>query len=144
MRGTAGEARVVVAADDLIWATRLVEGLRAAGATPLWCRTLGQLDSALAAGAPGDRADAVVVDLAARAYGGLEAVRRSAAAGLPVLAIGHHDDHELRGRAREAGAERVLAYRAIADDGAAVLSLWLASAAVPDILRHADAAIEEP
>jgi hypothetical protein len=61
-----------------------------------------------------------------------------------VLAVGQHDDRELRRRAIEAGAAKVFAYRRLADDGAAVLGLWLTSAGEPDILRHADPAREAP
>ena len=143
MKGTFGGARVAVLADDLIWATRLVEDLRTAGATPVPCRTLGRLAAALATGGADAAVDAAVVDLTARAYDGIEAIRIVAATGRPVLAIGQHDDHDLRSRALEAGAGRVFAYRKMATDGAAVLSLWLATTGAPDIVRHADPASED-
>lgn len=148
MKGTLGAARVAVLADDLIWATRLADQLRAVGATPVPCRTLAQLEAALATGVPGAatteaadppaRVDAVVIDLTARAYDGIEAVRLAAASGDPVVAVGQHDDHELRRRAIEAGARKVFPYRRLAEDGPALLGLWLASTGGPDILRHAD------
>jgi DNA-binding NarL/FixJ family response regulator len=144
VKGTSGAARVAVLADDLIWATRLAEHLRTAGASPVPCRTSAQLEAALAAATPEASVDAVVIDLTARAYDGIEAVRSAASTGRPVLAVGQHDDHELRRRAIEAGAGKVFAYRRLADDGATVLALWLASAGGPDIVRHADPAPEAP
>jgi len=113
--------RVLVLADDLIWSTRLVAGVVASGAQCEPVRTLAALDAAL----PG--ADAVVVDLTARAYDGIAAVRQAAAAGKRVLAVGQHDDLELRRRALEAGAERVHPYRKLFDNGPATLAGWLKS-----------------
>src|SRR6188474_3333680 len=85
--------RVLVLADDLIWSTRLIDQVRAAGADGAPIRTLAALNQALPA------ADAVVVDLTARAYDGIVAVRRAADAGRRVLAVGQHDDAALRKRA---------------------------------------------
>ena len=96
--------RVLVLADDLIWSTRLIEQVRAAGADGAPVRTLAALSQSIAA------ADAVIVDLTARAYDGVVAVRRSAEACRRVLAVGQHDDAELRRRALAAGAEKVYAY----------------------------------
>ena len=64
--------RVLILADDLIWSTRLIAHVRAAGADPTSVRTLAALDQAL----PG--ADAVIVDLTARAYDGVDAVLKVA------------------------------------------------------------------
>jgi DNA-binding NarL/FixJ family response regulator len=72
-------------------------------------------------------ADGVIVDLTARAYDGVVAVRKAADAGRRVLAVGQHDDAELRRRALTAGAERVLPYRRLFEDGEAVLRSWLAA-----------------
>ena len=115
--------RVLVLADDLIWSTRLIEQVRAAGADGAPVRTLSALNQAL----PG--ADAVIVDLTARAYDGVVAVRRAAESGRRVLAVGQHDDAALRRRALDAGADRVLAYRKLFEDGPATISAWLGSAA---------------
>jgi hypothetical protein len=43
------------------------------------------------------------------------------------LAVGQHDDLPLRKRAVAAGAERVLAYRKLHEDGPAVIAAFLAS-----------------
>jgi DNA-binding response OmpR family regulator len=115
--------RVVVLADDLIWATRLVAHLRTAGAEPVAVPTLDALRAAL------PTAEAVVVDLTARRYDGVEAVREVSSAGRRVIAVGQHDDVELRKRALAAGAERVYAYRKLFEDGPATLGPWLTLAA---------------
>ena len=78
--------RVLVLADDLIWSTRLIAQVQAAGADAAPVRTLQALNQALPA------ADAVIVDLTARAYDGVVAVRKAADAGRRVLAVGQHDD----------------------------------------------------
>lgn len=114
-------ATVLVVADDLIWADRLARVVRAIDATPAQARTAPELDRELAC------ADAVVVDLGGRNYAPIEAVERSARSGRRVLAVGPHDDVALRKRALAAGAERVLAYRKLFEDGPAVLRAWLAA-----------------
>lgn len=112
-------ARLVVLADDLIWATRLVGHARAAGADPIHVRTLEGLAAELAG------TDAAIVDLTARAYDGLEGIAAAVAGGLRVLAVGQHDDLDLRKAALAAGAERVFAYRKLFEDGPATLAAWL-------------------
>lgn len=111
--------RVAVLADDLIWSTRLTDALQTAGAEPTPVRSLPALVSAL----PG--ADRVIVDLTARAYDGVAAIETARAAGKPVLAVGQHDDHDLRRRALAAGADRVFAYRKLFEDGPRTLATWL-------------------
>lgn len=115
-------SRVTLLADDLIWSTRLVRALADAGAAPSHVRTPEALAAALDEGC-----GFVVVDLTARAYDGIEAVARAASCGARVLAVGQHDDLDLRRRARGAGAERVLAYRKLFEDGPATLAGWLSS-----------------
>ena len=112
--------RVLVLADDLIWSTRLIEQVRAAGADGAPVRTLAALNQALPA------ADAVIVDLTARAYDGVVAVRRAAEADRRVLAVGQHDDAELRRRALEAGAEQVYPYRLLFERGPDTIAKWIA------------------
>ena len=121
--------RVAVLADDLIWSTRLREALAAVGAEPLPARTLAGLEALLA----DPTTDRVIVDLTARAYDGVAALELARAAGRPALAVGQHDDQELRRRARAAGAERVYAYRKLFEDGPATLATWLGIA--PSAIR---------
>ncbi len=124
----AGVLQVVVFADDLIWATRLVGQLRTVGADPVRVGSADAFAATLAApasDASGGRPGYAVVDLTARSYDGLAAVRLAVAAGFRVLCVGQHDDHEERRAARAAGAERVLAYRQLFENGHAVLAEWL-------------------
>ena len=113
------DRRVVIVADDLIWADRLAAAVRAAGASPVPVR------SSAALGPVASDAAAVIVDLTARAYDGLEAVGLAAGHGTRVLAVAQHDDLELHRRARAAGAERVLAYRKLFEDGPATIAAFL-------------------
>lgn len=113
--------RVAVLADDLIWSTRLVDQLRTVGAEPVHARTAGAFDEALAS------AGGAVVDLTARTYDGIAAIERAAAAGVPVIAVGQHDDLAIRRKALDAGAERVYAYRKLFEDGPRTLEAWLAA-----------------
>lgn len=121
---------VVVLADDLIWATRLADAARAAGAEVRAARHLAALEAALAS-APAlseARPAFAIVDLTARGYEPLAAIHAAVAAGARVLAVGQHDDHDLRRAAFAAGAERVLAYRKLHEDGSATIRAWLAAA----------------
>ena len=117
--GRGSAPRVAVLADDLVWLSRLDVQLRAVGAEPVRASTLAALEAAL-----GD-VEAVIVDLTARRYDGIDGVARAAAAGCRVLAVGQHDDHRLRRRALDAGAERVFAYRKLFEDGPGTLARWL-------------------
>lgn len=117
--------RVAVLADDLIWSSRLRDALTAAGAEPRPARTLAAFETLLA----DDTTDGVIVDLTARAYDGVAALELARSAGRSSLAVGQHDDHELRRRALAAGAGRVYAYRKLFEDGPATLAAWLAATA---------------
>jgi hypothetical protein len=79
----------------------------------------------LPAGPAGGRPAHAVVDLTARAYDGIAAVRLAAAAGLRVLCVGQHDDGASRRAALDAGAEAVFAYRTLFENGHAKLAAWL-------------------
>jgi DNA-binding NarL/FixJ family response regulator len=103
----------------VIWSTRLVELLRMLGADVVAARGRTSFEAGLS------RVDLAIVDLTARGYDGVEAVAKAATAGSRVLAVGQHDDHALRRRALDAGAERVYAYRKLFDDGPATLAAWL-------------------
>jgi hypothetical protein len=47
-----------------------------------------------------------------------------------VLAVGQHDDQETRRAARAAGADRVLAYRKLFEDGPSAIAAFLARRSV--------------
>lgn len=111
--------RVAVLAQDLIWQERLARGVEAAGATPMRAKTAPEFDRALAC------ADLAIIDLTARAYDPLTAIERARSVGARVLAIGPHDDLALRKRALARGADRVLAYRKLFEDGPATIATWL-------------------
>jgi electron transfer flavoprotein alpha/beta subunit len=121
--------RVAVLSQDLIWQDRLARGVEAAGATPIRAKTAPDFDRAL------DGVDFAIVDLTARAYDPLAAVERAHSLGAHVLAVGPHDDLPLRKQALAAGADRVLAYRKLFEDGPATIAAWLerggAAAATP-------------
>ncbi len=110
---------MAILADDLIWATRLAELVRGAGADPVPVRSMAALEGAL------PDIDGVIVDLTARAYDGVAAISLAAGAARPVLAVGQHDDVELRRRALEAGAGRVRPYRRLFEDGPRQIGVWL-------------------
>jgi DNA-binding response OmpR family regulator len=113
---------VAILADDLIWATRLSDAVSAAGGVPKRLRRLGDLEALLADGA----LPFAIVDLTARAYDGVEAIRIAAARGTRVVAVGQHDDVTTRKAALAAGAQRVYAYRKLFEDGPRTLGAWLA------------------
>jgi hypothetical protein len=117
---------VAVLAEDIIWAERLARLVRGAGAEAIVIRDMATFEQAL----PG--AGGAIVDLTALRVAPLSAIELAHGAGLRVLAVGQHDDHELRKRALAAGAERVYAYRKLFEDGEATVSRWLAATAVPD------------
>lgn len=113
--------RVLILADDLIWSTRLAGHVQTAGVTPVSIRTAAGFATALA----GEDVAGAIVDLTSRAYDGLAAIAAARDAGIPVLAVGQHDDHVLRRDALAVGADRVLAYRKLFDDGPATIARWL-------------------
>ncbi len=112
---------MAILADDLIWAVRLAELVRGAGAVPVPVRSMSALERAL------PDVDRVIVDLTARAYDGVAAIARAAAGDRPVLAVGQHDDLDLRRRALDAGADRVQPYRRLSEDGPRQIGAWLAA-----------------
>ena len=112
--------RVAVLAQDLIWQDRLARAVEAAGATPLRAKTAPEFDRALAC------ADFAIVDLTAR---GLRPARRDRA-GASRPAPGSWPSARTTtstcasARSR-AGADRVLAYRKLFEDGPATIAAWL-------------------
>ncbi len=117
--------RIAVLAQDLIWQDRLARAVEAAGATPMRAKTAPEFDRALAC------ADFAIIDLTARGYDPLAAIERARSLDTRVLAVGPHDDLDLRKRALARGAERVLAYRKLFEDGPATIATWLERAAAP-------------
>jgi hypothetical protein len=94
-----------------------------AGAEPARAASDPEFDRALVG------ADFAIVDLTARAYDPLAAIERAVTAGAHVLAVGQHDDVEQRKRALARGAERVLAYRKLFEDGPVTIEAWVGRAA---------------
>ncbi len=119
--GPSGRDRpsVAILGDDLIWSTRLRAVVAARGGVPVAARDLDGFAEAL------HGAGFALVDATARAYDPLEAVRIAGAMGARVICVAQHDDASFRSAARAAGAEKVLAYRVIAERSAAALSEWL-------------------
>lgn len=110
-------------AQDLIWQERLARSVEGAGAAPARARTAAEFDRALI------DARFAIVDLTARAYDPLAAIERAVSVGVPVLAVGQHDDIDLRKRALARGADRVLAYRKLFEAGPATIEAWVARTA---------------
>ena len=113
--------RLLVLADDLIWATRLEGQGRTLGATVQRFTTTEPLIAALAAN-PATPTDLVAVDATARAYDAEAAVRAVVATGARVLALVQHDDPEGRASLIAAGAVRAMPYRALFERGHAILA----------------------
>ena len=111
--------RIAILADDLIWATRLADVVRRAGAEPVPVRTAAGLDRVLGS------VSGCVVDLTARAYDGLACLAVATACGVPAIAVGQHDDVEMRRAGRVAGAARVYAYRTLFEHGDRELGAWI-------------------
>ena len=112
-----------------MWATRITEAVRRAGATAIGLSSEDELVLALKAQDIGDAPTVrgAVVDLAARRFDGVAAVERVHAARLPVVAVAEHDDQLTRKRALAAGAGRVFSYRKFFEDGTSLVERWLAA-----------------
>ena len=113
------KTRVAVLAQDLIWQDRLARSVEAAGGEPARAKTAPEFDSAL------ECARLAIVDLTARAYDPMVAIERAVSKGAHVLAVGQHDDVDERKRALARGADKVLAYRKLFDDGPATITAWM-------------------
>jgi len=113
--------RLLVLADDLIWATRLEGQGRTLGADVQRFTTPAPLLEALAT-QPATPADLVAIDATARAYDAEAAVRTVAATGARVLALVQHDDPEGRASLIAAGAVRAMPYRALFERGHGILA----------------------
>lgn len=124
---------IAVVADDLIWASRLTDAVRRAGAQPR--RIAGAAVASRRTDADVDHeataiagCDGAIVDTALMTADPIGVISGLHAAGLPVLAVANHDDVGLRKRALAAGASKVLAYRKLHDDGPAVIATWMQDA----------------
>ena len=114
---------VLIVADDLIWSSRLRAAVDRAGTTSVVVRSANELVTGLA-GVPAETP--VIVDLNGRAYDGVDAVRAASQAGHTVLAVGQHEDLDLRRAALAAGARRVFSYNKLFSDGPNVVAALLA------------------
>jgi hypothetical protein len=112
--------RVAILAQDLIWSERFARAVEAAGAEPARAKTAPEFDRALVC------ADLAIIDMTASAYDALAAIERARSTGARVVAVGPHDDLDMRKRALARGAERVYAYRKLFEDGPATIAAWLA------------------
>ena len=106
-------ATVLVAADDLIWASRLRTAVERSGAT------------AIVGLRPATGTRGAVVDLGLRRDDAIALITALAGSGVPVIAVGQHDDLALRKRALAAGAGRVYSYDKLFRDGPGVIRTWL-------------------
>ena len=113
--------RLLVLADDLIWATRLEGQGRTLGAEVQRFTTTAPLLEALATH-PATPTDLVTIDATAHAYDAKAAVRAVSATGARVLALVQHDDPEGRASLIAAGAVRAMPYRALFERGHAILA----------------------
>jgi len=113
--------RLLVLADDLIWATRLEGQGRTLGAEVHRFTTPAQLLAVLATH-PATPTDLVAIDATARAYDAEAVVREASATGARVLALVQHDDPEGRASLIAAGAVRAMPYRALFERGHAILA----------------------
>lgn len=113
--------RLLVLANDLIWATRLEGQGRTLGADVQRFASPERLLAALVAN-PATPADLVAIDATARTYDAEGAVRAVSAAGARVLALVQHDDPAGRANLIAAGAVRSMPYRALFERGHAILA----------------------
>lgn len=128
---------VLVLAQDLIWADRLARAVTEAGGVPTRLAGDAALIAALSEGAGAGPPSFLIVDLTARAYDPFAAIECARSAGTRCLAVGQHDDVAQRKRALAAGADRVLAYRKLFEDGPATIRTWLDRAALAPPLAPA-------
>jgi hypothetical protein len=113
---------IVVLAQDLIWATRLLSLLKAAGADGKQAKTLREFEAEL------PQSDRAIVDLTASSYEPLEAVALAAHQGVDVVCVGQHEDLQMRRRAVAAGATRVWTYNQVHGHGPTLVGRWLTAA----------------
>jgi ABC-type sugar transport system substrate-binding protein len=113
---------IVLLVPNLLFGASITQTVQAAGAQVRPCRSLAQFEAALAAGVP---LLAAVVDLGSQ-NAWEPAIRAAAGAGLPVFAFGPHIESTTLKGARQAGATRVVANSALAQE----FPKWLAGMGV--------------
>ena len=109
-----------ILADDLIWATRLAGQGRTLGAAVVTLNGISDLQALVVRGPLSDH-DLIAIDTTARGFEPESAVRAAASA-CRTLALAQHDDPSLRAALLEAGALRVMPYRALFERGHAILA----------------------
>lgn len=116
-------ARVVAVVPDLLFGSKVLESIRAAGHEPV---AAGDADT-LAAALPG--AGAVIVDLTVDAAQRTELVRDACPSETPVLAFYSHVEADVRERARQAGFALVVPRSRMAREGPELVARLLEGAA---------------
>ena len=132
--------KIVVAVNDLMFAARIEDAAREAGATPVVVQSTETLDDALA-GAAG-----AIVDLHDTAVDPGEVIRRTKLAGGGVLAFGRHTDIAALRAARAAGADTVVARSQLVEELPSLIRQVLAHATtnVDDVPAPPEADAIEP
>jgi len=113
-------ARVVAYVPDLLFGSRVVSGLQAAGHEPVLASDLAALREAVAG------ADALIVDLTFDAAERIEAVRLARPPGVRTLAFYSHVETDVRDRGIRAGFELVVPRSRMAREGPALVDKLLA------------------
>ena len=109
-----------ILADDLIWATRLAGQGRTLGAQVVTLSGIRDLEALVARGQLSDH-DLIAIDTTTRGFEPVAAVHIAARVGR-TLALAQHDDPALRVALLQAGALRVMPYRALFERGHAILA----------------------
>jgi hypothetical protein len=120
-------ARVIAFVPDLMFGSRVLEAVRAAGHEPV---LVGD-EPALSSAQPG--AGALIVDLTADAAQRIGLIQRSGRPELPVLAFYSHVENAVREQALGAGFALVVPRSRMAREGAALVSRLLEERAEPSV-----------
>jgi DNA-binding response OmpR family regulator len=113
--------RVAVVVDDLLFGSKVVEIVRAAGHDPALVSDVDGLVELLAA----EDVAAIVADLNEDGAEQAEAIADARPAGVPVLASFPHVDPEVRAVALEAGLDQVVPRSRLSREGGALLQALL-------------------
>ncbi|HVU70373.1 MAG TPA: hypothetical protein VHD63_24810 [Ktedonobacteraceae bacterium] len=99
---------ILVLEKDLFFAVKIRDTLRHHEMEVRTVRNLAAFEQGLATTGE-ERPDLAIVDFSIQGVDWEAAIRQASAQGYPVLAFGSHMDLEAHGRARQAGASRVVA-----------------------------------